>query len=102
MIRRIVQWVVMLRVVLPKWGRARVLPSLPHLSLRFVLAALVVSLLTTFPGFLAAATIQYVYDELGRLVGAIDQNGDAAQYVYDPAGNITSILRFTSTQLALI
>ncbi|HZT02529.1 MAG TPA: IPT/TIG domain-containing protein, partial [Steroidobacteraceae bacterium] len=38
-----------------------------------------------------ADNIQYVYDELGRLVQAADlTSGQAVQYTYDAAGNITS------------
>jgi YD repeat-containing protein len=47
-------------------------------------------------------SIRYVYDELGRLVGVIDQNGDAATYHYDAVGNLTSITRTGPTQLAVI
>ena len=37
--------------------------------------------------------IHYVYDDLGRLVGVVDQNGDAATYTYDAVGNILAIGR---------
>jgi YD repeat-containing protein len=37
--------------------------------------------------------IHYVYDDLGRLVGVVDQNGDAATYTYDAVGNIFAIGR---------
>ena len=30
-----------------------------------------------------SGTVRYIYDELGRLVGVIDTNGDAAAYHYD-------------------
>lgn len=50
----------------------------------------------------AAAVVEYTYDEIGRLVGVYAPNGDAAQYVYDAAGNITQIKRFTSAQLSII
>ena len=36
----------------------------------------------------AAAPIQYLYDELGRVTGVIDAAGTAATYSYDAAGNI--------------
>ena len=49
-----------------------------------------------------AADVEYTYDEAGRLVGVYAPNGDAAQYVYDAAGNITEIKRFSSTQLSII
>lgn len=37
--------------------------------------------------------IHYVYDDLGRLVGVVDQNGNAATYTYDAVGNILTIGR---------
>jgi YD repeat-containing protein len=44
----------------------------------FVVIALVLSL----AGSAIAATVEYTYDEIGRLVGVYAPNGDAAQYVY--------------------
>jgi len=35
--------------------------------------------------------IHYVYDDLGRLVGVVDQDGNAATYTYDAVGNILAI-----------
>ena len=37
--------------------------------------------------------IHYVYDDLGRLVGVVDQSGNAATYTYDAVGNILAIGR---------
>ena len=37
--------------------------------------------------------IHYVYDDLGRLVGVVDQDGNAATYTYDAVGNILAIVR---------
>lgn len=37
--------------------------------------------------------IHYVYDDLGRLVGVVDQDGNAAIYTYDAVGNILAIER---------
>jgi YD repeat-containing protein len=37
--------------------------------------------------------IHYVYDDLGRLVGVVDQDGNAATYTYDAVGNIVAIGR---------
>jgi len=48
------------------------------------------------------ATINYVYDELGRLVGVTDQAGDTVIYGYDAIGNILSISRQSSSQLSII
>jgi YD repeat-containing protein len=46
--------------------------------------------------------ISYVYDELGRLIGVVDSAGDSATYKYDAVGNILSISRQSSSQLAII
>ena len=46
--------------------------------------------------------VNYVYDDLGRLLAVIDVNGNAAEYSYDPVGNILAISRFTSTQVSII
>jgi YD repeat-containing protein len=45
--------------------------------------------------------IRYVYDELGRLITVIDQNGDAATYQYDAVGNLTSITRTSAGSVAI-
>jgi YD repeat-containing protein len=37
--------------------------------------------------------IHYVYDDLGRLVGLVDPEGNAATYTYDAVGNILAIGR---------
>ena len=39
----------------------------------------------------------YVYDDLNRLVGVIDQDGNVATYTYDVVGNILRIDRFDGT-----
>jgi YD repeat-containing protein len=39
---------------------------------------------------------QYFYDELGRLVGVVDGQGNVAVYNYDAVGNLLSIERFTT------
>jgi len=49
-----------------------------------------------------AQTVNYIYDDLGRLVGVVDQNGNAAQYTYDAVGNLLSIARFASSQVSII
>jgi len=49
-----------------------------------------------------ANPINYVYDELGRLVGVIDPSGDTATYTYDAVGNILAIARHGSSQLSIV
>lgn len=41
----------------------------------------------------ASADIRYLYDELGRLVRVIREDGEAASYHYDAVGNILRITR---------
>src|SRR6476661_419154 len=58
--------------------------------------ALVAELLSAQPQAHAApapAGVNYVYDELGRLVTVVDPGGQIARYNYDAAGNITVIVR---------
>jgi YD repeat-containing protein len=66
-----------------------------------IVASLAIALLLLC-GAAGAATIQYVYDELGRLVGVIDPAGDTTRYTYDEAGNLTSVARNASSQLAIV
>ena len=66
-----------------------------------ILASLI-GVLTIGGALTAQSPIRYVYDELGRLVGVIDGNGDAAVYHYDAVGNLLSITRSTSTQVNVI
>ena len=42
-----------------------------------------------------AETFQYVYDETGQLIKAIDSTGTVISYVYDEVGNILEIKRST-------
>lgn len=49
-----------------------------------------------------AQQVTYIYDELGRLVGVIDPNGEAATYEYDAVGNILSIGRIPASTLKII
>ncbi len=39
------------------------------------------------------SVIHYVYDDLGRLVGVVDEDGNAATYTYDAVGNLLAIGR---------
>ena len=58
----------------------------------FVLAALLA--LASYPSPAFPQEIRYLYDDLNRLVGVVDQQGNAAEYVYDAVGNILQIKRF--------
>ena len=57
---------------------------------------------TTTVNFSLDVPINYVYDELGRLVGVVNQNGDGATYAYDSVGNLLSISRQTAAQASII
>ena len=46
-------------------------------------------------------TFQYVYDETGRLITAIDSTGTVVEYVYDDVGNILEIKRSLFSGLAI-
>jgi YD repeat-containing protein len=45
--------------------------------------------------------VSYSYDELGRLVGAVANSGDAVKYCYDAVGNILSLTRYAAGQSAI-
>jgi YD repeat-containing protein len=51
---------------------------------------------------LRAQTVRYIYDELGRLIAVIDQNGDAAIYNYDAVGNLLSIARQSAGTVSIL
>src|SRR5947209_6197610 len=44
------------------------------------------------------AEIFYVYDDLSRLIAVVDQQGNAATYTYDAAGNLVRVERFDASQ----
>lgn len=64
-------------------------------SWRLAGALLLVTLLL-WPISAPSDQAQYFYDELGRLVGVVDGQGNAAVYNYDAVGNLLSIQRFTT------
>lgn len=71
-------------------------------SLRRLLALLMPLAWALVPAAISSAQpppIQYVYDELGRLVAVVDRTGDAAIYVYDAVGNILAIQRIDAANL---
>ncbi|HKA19632.1 MAG TPA: Ig-like domain-containing protein [Blastocatellia bacterium] len=49
-----------------------------------------------------AIPISYLYDQLGRLVGVIDKDGNAATYAYDAVGNLLSISRQSPSQVSIL
>ena len=69
--------------------------------IRHVLVVIALALLTRVTTA-QGPTIQYVYDELGRLIAVIDTNGDTATYTYDAVGNILAIGRHASAQVSII
>jgi YD repeat-containing protein len=46
--------------------------------------------------------IQYVYDDLGRLLAVIDASGQAAIYTYDAVGNVLSITRQSASTVTIL
>jgi YD repeat-containing protein len=49
----------------------------------------------------SGASVQYVYDALGRLTTVVDPSGNVATYNYDAVGNLLSITRSTTSPSAL-
>ena len=49
----------------------------------------------------SGASVQYVYDALGRLTTVVDPSGNVATYNYDAVGNLLSITNSTSSPSAL-
>ena len=49
-----------------------------------------------------ASAIEYIYDELGRVVGVVDSTGASARYNYDGLGNIVSIDRFGAATISIL
>jgi YD repeat-containing protein len=46
------------------------------------------------PRLAHAQEVRYIYDDLNRLIGVVDQQGDAAEFVYDAVGNLLQVKRF--------
>ncbi|MGH7313496.1 MAG: IPT/TIG domain-containing protein [Candidatus Rokuibacteriota bacterium] len=72
--------------------RHRVRPSL-------LLAIAAWLLLAPLPALAQQAAIQYVYDDLNRLIAVVDQQGNVGFYTYDPVGNILKIERFDAAAI---
>jgi YD repeat-containing protein len=49
-----------------------------------------------------ADTVQYVYDELGRLIATVEASGGVRFYNYDAAGNLLSVTSSSSSQIAIL
>ena len=49
----------------------------------------------------SGASVQYVYDALGRLTTVVDPSGNVATYNYDAVGNLLSITSATTSPSAL-
>lgn len=60
-----------------------------------IAVSLIVGMLC-MPAVPHADQAQHFYDELRRLVGVVDGQGNTAAYNYDEAGNLLSIQRFTT------
>ncbi len=58
-----------------------------------LVAASVVLLLALAPTWAQDAAVRYVYDDLGRLIAVVDQQGSVATYAYDLVGNLLAVER---------
>jgi YD repeat-containing protein len=58
--------------------------------------------LASFSAVSRAATVLYVYDELGRLVAEIDPAAETTTYTYDAAGNLLAVSRGSSSQFRIV
>lgn len=62
-----------------------------------------IAVLTSFLGgsVVQAATTQYFYDELGRIVQAVRSDGSVQQYQYDANGNVVAINRVSASSVSI-
>ena len=60
---------------------------------RLGFSSLLLAIMFIGPLTISADQAQYIYDELGRLVGVVDGQGNLASYEYDGVGNLLSITR---------
>jgi YD repeat-containing protein len=70
-------------------------------SLVAIVASLAIAL-ASFSAVSPAATVLYVYDELGRLVAEIDPAAETTTYTYDAAGNLLAVSRASSSQFRIV
>ena len=70
--------------------------------MRRALRSSLVVLLGGAPDLPAQSSVQYVYDNAGRLIAVIDASGDSAVYHYDAVGNILSIDRQAASTVSII
>ncbi|WP_211461472.1 IPT/TIG domain-containing protein [Collimonas silvisoli] len=70
-------------------------------ALRRPLIVILACILLPCAGSAYAASANYVYDELGRLVQVVAADGSSTQYAYDAAGNITAVKADTVNTLAI-
>jgi YD repeat-containing protein len=68
----------------------------------FAIVASLAIALAAFSAVSLAATVLYVYDELGRLVAEIDPAAETTTYTYDAAGNLLAVSRGSSSQFRII
>ena len=73
-----------------------------HVRLWALARAIFVASLFSIAGGAQAATVQYVYDELGRLIAVIDPSADVTEYTYDEVGNLLSVSRQSSAQVSIV
>jgi YD repeat-containing protein len=86
-------------------GPMRNCPSRGFAAPRIVMSGLILLATLALGSSLRAQSttgVQYVHDGLGRLVKAIDENGNVATYTYDAAGNLLSITRTTLSSPAAL
>jgi len=62
------------------------------------LVGILCALLWSLPGHAA----EYFYDDLSRLVGVVDGQGNAVQYQYDAVGNRLAVLSYPAGSLAVV
>jgi YD repeat-containing protein len=80
--------------VAPGGGRSR--STLIAWLLAFMLAT------ASWIGAIHAQSVQYVYDELGRLIAAVNPAGETTLYSYDEVGNLVSVSRASSSQVSVL